>query len=186
MKKHNAGRPVVLAVAGPIGSGKTTLSRALAKEFDCKHASFGEHFRQLALESGENPGNRRLLQRLGQQYVSLSPDRLCRELLRRADWRPGDESLVVDGVRHIEVLNVLRQIVAPLRLFLVYVRRDQMRAASASTRVGKRTLALFDAHSTETQNNALCSSADIIVSGDSDINAIVNSVLQSLGGIATP
>jgi hypothetical protein len=71
-------------------------------------------------------------------------------------------------------------------VFLVYVRRDQMRAASASTRVGKRSLALFDKHSTETQNDALRSSADVIVSGDSDVNAAVSSVVHSLGGIATP
>ena len=105
---------------------------------------------------------------------------------QKADWQPGDESLIVDGVRHIEVLNALRQVVAPLRVFLIYVRRDQMRAASASMRVGKRSLELFDTHSTETQNDALRSSADIIVSGDSQVNAIVNSVLQTLGGIATP
>ena len=185
VKKRDANGPVVVALAGPIGSGKTTLSRALAKEFDCKRASFGDHFRQLAVESGQNPGNRRLLQRLGEKYVGLSPDRLCRELLRKADWQPGDESLIVDGVRHIEILIALRQVVAPMRLFLVYVRRDQMRAASASTRVGSRSLALFDAHSTETQNDALRSSADVIVSGDSDINAAVSSVLHSLGGIAT-
>ncbi len=186
VKKRAAANPVVIAVSGPIGSGKTTLSRALAKQLDCKHTSSGDYFRQLALESGQNPGDRRLLQHLGEQQVGLSPDHLCRELLRKANWRPGDESLIIDGIRHIEVLDVLRQVVAPLRIFLVYVQRDRMRSHSVSARIGKRSLALFDAHSTEIQTDALRSSADIIVSGDNEVTSVVERVLQSIGGITKP
>ena len=186
VKKSTIANPVVIAVAGPIGSGKTTISRALSKQLDCKHISFGDYFRQLAIESGQDPTDRRLLQRLGARYVRLSPERLCRDVLRNAKWRPKDGSLVIDGVRHKEVLEALRASVAPLRVSLVYIERDLARSTSALAQVGMENLALFDAHSTELQNDALRSAADVVVSGDDDVVGVLKSVLQAAGAETKP
>ena len=181
MKKRALANPVVVAIAGPIGSGKTTISRALAKQLECKHISFGDYFRQLAKESGRDPTDRQLLQHLGARYVSLSPERLCRDLLRNANWSPKEGSLVIDGVRHKEILEALRKSVAPLPISLVYIRRDRVRSNSAAAQLGVENLALFDTHSTELQNDALRSAADVVVSGDDDVLGVLKSILRSTG-----
>ena len=180
LKRNKIDKPVVVAFAGPIGSGKTTISRALAKKMHSKHAGFGDHFRAMASRLGLEPSDRVLLQRLGEEQVRLSPDNVCRELLSSNDWKPGDGTIVVDGVRHLEVLKALKNIVAPLPVFLVYVQRNKIRSAQLSTKVGKRNMELFDAHSTELQNDILRSSADIIVSAEDDPALVVDRLVRQL------
>ncbi|WP_456474518.1 (d)CMP kinase [Candidatus Pyrohabitans sp.] len=43
---------MIVTVSGPIGSGKTTVARALASRFNLRHVSAGEVFRALAKERG--------------------------------------------------------------------------------------------------------------------------------------
>ncbi len=43
---------MIVTIGGPIGSGKTTIAKALAEKFDLKHVSAGEVFRELAKEKG--------------------------------------------------------------------------------------------------------------------------------------
>jgi adenylate kinase family enzyme len=180
LKKNKPDKPVVIAFAGPIGSGKTTISKALAKKIHSKHAGFGDYFRTMASRLGLDPSDRLQLQRLGEEQVRLSPDNVCRELLSSNDWRPSDASIVVDGVRHLEVLEALKGVVAPLPVFLVYVQRDKVRSTQLSNKVGKNNMELFEAHSTELQSNILRSSADIIVSAEDDPARVVNRVVRQL------
>jgi adenylate kinase family enzyme len=186
VKKSQVDKPVVIAIAGPIGSGKTTISRVLAKRLHCKHASFGDYFRKTAARLGHNPTDRALLQRLGEEQVRLSPDNVCRELLVGSDWRPSDGTIVIDGVRHLEILGALKRAVAPLSVFLVYVQRDKIRATLLSTQVGKHNMELFDTHSTELQNDVLRSSANAVVSAGDDPTEIVGRIVRQLEESRTP
>ncbi len=43
---------MIVTVGGPIGSGKTTITKALAEKFDLEHISAGEVFRGMAEERG--------------------------------------------------------------------------------------------------------------------------------------
>lgn len=43
---------MIVTVGGPIGSGKTTIAKALAEKFKLKHISAGEVFRGMAEEKG--------------------------------------------------------------------------------------------------------------------------------------
>ncbi len=43
---------MIITVGGPIGSGKTTVSKAIAEKFDFVHISAGEIFREMAEERG--------------------------------------------------------------------------------------------------------------------------------------
>jgi shikimate kinase len=180
VKKNKIDKPIVIAFAGPIGSGKTTISRALAKKLHSKHASFGDHFRAMASRLGHNPSERAVLQRLGEEQVGLSPESVCRELLNAYEWKPTDGTIVIDGVRHLEILSALTNAVAPLDVFLVYVQRDNMRSTLLSTKVGKQNMELFDAHSTELQNNILRSAADIVVSAEHEPALIIDRVARQL------
>lgn len=178
VKKNRIEKPVAIAFAGPIGSGKTTISKALARKLHSKHASFGDHFRAMATRLGHNASDRALLQRLGEEQVRLSPDNVCKELLNA--WKPSDGTIVIDGVRHLEILKALKNVVAPLAVFLVYVQRDKIRSTQLSNKVGKNSMELFEAHSTELQNNILRSSADLIVSAEDDPTRVVDRLLRLL------
>jgi adenylate kinase family enzyme len=186
VKKSQVDKPVVIAFAGPIGSGKTTISRALAKRLHCKLASFGDYFRKTAARLGHDPADRTSLQRLGEEQVRLSPDNVCRELLISSDWRPSDGTIVIDGVRHVEILVALKRAIAPLSIFLVYVQRDKIRATLLSTQVGKHNMELFDAHTTELQNDVLRSSADAVVCAADDPTAIVGRIVRQLEELRKP
>ncbi len=43
---------MIITISGPIGSGKTTVARAIATRFNLRHISAGEVFRALAKERG--------------------------------------------------------------------------------------------------------------------------------------
>ncbi len=43
---------MIITIGGPIGSGKTTVARALASKFGLRHISAGQVFRQMARERG--------------------------------------------------------------------------------------------------------------------------------------
>jgi cytidylate kinase len=43
---------MIITIGGPIGSGKTTVAKALAKKFGLRHISAGQVFREMAEERG--------------------------------------------------------------------------------------------------------------------------------------
>ena len=60
----------VIAIAGGIGSGKSTIARALADYFKCPIASFGDYVRGVAELRGRE-ANRRELQEIGEQLLPI-------------------------------------------------------------------------------------------------------------------
>src|SRR5262249_10188002 len=112
--------PIVLALSGKIGSGKTTLSQELADALGWRRASFGEYVRAYAKSQGLDEKSRDVLQAVGQSLVEKDVVDFCRSVLAHFGWTSG-EPLVIDGVRHAAVVDALRQIVAPLDLRVVFV-----------------------------------------------------------------
>jgi dephospho-CoA kinase len=142
----------VLAFAGRMGSGKTTLTTALAKALGCKRASFGDYVRHVVKERGLEQ-TRENLQKIGTEL--LDQDRLgfCSEVLHYAGWTPG-EPLIIDGLRHAETIDLIRQLVSPLSLRIVYLEiDDDIRLGRLGARgEGEReALALAESHSSEQQ-----------------------------------
>ncbi|MCL7451691.1 MAG: AAA family ATPase, partial [Anaerolineae bacterium] len=110
----------VLAFSGSIGSGKTTITEAVAKSLGWKLASFGRVVRKEARQRGLDPESRETLQLLGSELIEEGWEGFCQAVLVDAGWKQG-EGLLVDGIRHIEALEMLRILVQPLRLFLIHV-----------------------------------------------------------------
>jgi transcriptional regulator with XRE-family HTH domain/dephospho-CoA kinase len=159
--------PLVLAFSGRMGSGKSTLSQHVATALDWKLASFGDYIRAVAQREGLEE-SREVLQDLGASLVK-NPVEFCRAMLARYGWQSG-EPLVIDGVRHKEVLEALRQIVAPLEVRVVFLDvGDQLRHQRLIERehVDPQRIGQIEAHSTEKQvSRILPEMADLKVSGD--------------------
>ncbi len=75
---------MILAIAGPIGAGKTTVARGLAARLGYRYISGGEVFRALARERGVSVTD---INRLAEQNPELDRevDRRQRELARAGD-----------------------------------------------------------------------------------------------------
>jgi dephospho-CoA kinase len=155
---------LVIAFSGRISSGKTSLARAVAVRGHAKYASFGEYIREVAAFIGRDAEDRKTLQEVG-AFLASHPESLCKKTLESAAYQPGSP-LVVDGIRHVEVLNTLRSQVQPSELVLVHVMApdSSVRRRLREGRNINDNIKVLEQHSTEEQvNNALPLVADLIV-----------------------
>jgi dephospho-CoA kinase len=161
-------RPVVVAFCGGVGSGKTKLSKEVASELRCRYVGFGDWVRSVAL-GRRLPVAREALQELGASLIAeLGLDGFCRSALAHGGWACG-ESVVIDGVRHLEILETLRRLVAPSRVNLVFVQVDwktQEERLRQRGSVEPDLLSETESHPTEVQvASILAGAADLVVDG---------------------
>ena len=111
--------PAVLAIAGPIGSGKTTTAALLARQLGWPRHGYGDTIRAIAAARGLTPG-RGTLQQLGAELAGTGWDTFTRLVLGHARWAPG-QPLILDGLRHLPAATALRQVIAPLPGIIIYL-----------------------------------------------------------------
>jgi len=104
----------VIGIAGHARSGKSTLARALADRAGGTVVGFGDLVRQSALARGEDPSDRRTLVATGQEWAQRDPAGLCAAALSSVG--EGCEVLILDGIRHITVLDELERVLTALHL----------------------------------------------------------------------
>jgi len=173
--------PLVLGFAGRIKSGKTTISQAVAESLQWPRASFGEYVRSIAESRGLDPKSREQLQDLGESLIAESWPRFCQRVLDASGWKPGNP-VVVDGIRHVEAIDHVTAIVAPLPFRLVYVRvPPQVQAARLLESDAARNLAAVESHSTETDvKDELPKRANLVVEGREQLDQIVAEIRHRL------
>ena len=97
-----------IVICGRIGSGKSTVSAMLASDLSIQVVSFGDYIRQMA-QRGGRPDTRSALQNLGDcLYEQLGASGLLQGTLEMASI-DSDETVIFDGVRHIDVLSEIRR-----------------------------------------------------------------------------
>jgi dephospho-CoA kinase len=171
-------KPIVVGLAGPIASGKTTIGRELADSLGVSFGSFGRVVRMVAQNKGVSE-SRENLQRLGQQLVDQDPVQLCRDVLDDAGWRRGT-SVVIEGVRHQSIVDALRQLVRPVPFRLVYVDVD-LRTELARTSLSDAVMKRYREDPTEIQLPNLRKIADLCVTGTSPVNQAVSKIRKAFG-----
>lgn len=110
----------IVCFSGKIGSGKSSVSRAIAQQLGCQRASFGEYVRQLLSDSGGDPNSRADLQDFGQSLVNNDARGFCEGLLSEVNYQAGDD-LVIDGIRHVDIYNILTTILVPAKIILIHL-----------------------------------------------------------------
>ena len=160
-------KPTILAFAGKIGSGKSTISRLVAQKLRWKHASFGDYVRTVAQHRNLEE-TREILQNLGSSLIREGWEQFSNAVLEQVQFKPG-ECLVLDGIRHIEALSTIRKLAYPSTVFLIYI---QLKPSQRQKRldikgiVGEREIKLIEEHPTEKQvQTVLPRVADLLIDG---------------------
>ena len=141
---------LVVAFAGRIGAGKSSVSAAFAEDRGWKFASFGAFVRKTATGRGVDH-SRESLQAVGAELEANDPALFCRAVLDDAGWR-ADELFVVEGIRHVRILDTLKSLVAPQTVFLVYLEApEELRRTRLQERGAQEAqhLERAETHSTE-------------------------------------
>lgn len=173
---------VVLALSGPIKSGKSTLAVALGRSLGWRVAGFGNTVRSEARRRGIAE-SREALQALGEELVGGDSVEFCKATLAQAEWTAG-AGVVIDGVRHRAALDALRLLVQPASLVLVFVNvADSTRLTrAAQSGISAEALRAMDRHSTEVQvRTVLRSAADLELDAELAVEDLVRTVRARLG-----
>lgn len=176
-------KSIIIGFSGKIGSGKTTLSAAVAKALNWPCASFGDYVREVARRQGIET-SRKMLQEIGALLVE-NPDEFCLSLLEQYGWKPG-QHLIVDGIRHAKIIYALRKVTEPSRVFLIFVEVDEKvrkKRLLNHKDIGKQRDPELESHVTETDvKTALPTMADLLVDGTRPVPDLVNQILAWIRG----
>lgn len=158
---------VVVCVAGPLSSGKTTTAAALRRRNNAELVSFGDYVRAVAADRGR-PASRTVWQQLGDELIDdLGWRELCRRVLEQADLTEPGRMLVVDGVRHVQALEHLEVLLHPRPVLLVFLNPSprQRSAMLEADNISSSQAHGFDSHDTEQQvrDGALAAAAGLTV-----------------------
>lgn len=171
-------KSIILAFAGSVASGKSTISTAVATVLGWPRVSFGDYVRSEARHRGLGE-SREVLQNLGVSLIEEGWEPFCRAVLAQTIWCPG-QSLVIDGIRHAEAVRTLQRLVAPSKLLLVFivtnesVRKDRLHERNV---IDHNELQQIESHSTESQVRiALPEMADLTMDGTKPIEDLLQKI----------
>lgn len=142
-----------LGFAGRIASGKSTVSGRVAERLGVLRVSFRHYLETVAARRGISDVTREVLQDLGEEEIRAHGFKdFCLAVLNQAHWHPG-QAVVIDGIRHVEAANALREIVAPAEFHLIYINIDPetQRERLPRSMPHRKPLQELERHSTEVQ-----------------------------------
>jgi dephospho-CoA kinase len=171
--------PCVIALSSRIGAGKSTIARAVSGRLGWPRVSFGDYVRKAARNQWVQE-SRATLQEVGESLVKQDATGFAGAVLSKVNFKSG---AVVDGVRHMEILHALQNLVAPLPVHLIYVETDEQARIQRLTERGMTAdeIKAADSHSTEVQvRGALRENAALRVRGDGDTSGTVDIILEWL------
>lgn len=162
-----------LYLAGPAGSGKSTVAQVLVARHGFRRIALGDLPRALAESRGLRP-ERAVLQALGDEIRGTEPGRLAMLALARLE---GTERAVVDGVRLSAEAEVLRA----AGFAGVWVSTPYLLRRRRLDERGERWLRGEGRHQTEAQVPFLRTDFELDGSGDlSALAAAVGSLVSAL------
>jgi hypothetical protein len=152
----------------------------VAERLNAPRVSFGGYLRKLATSKGLDV-TREVLQDLGDELIRKDVRAFCREVLQEQPWRPG-VPLIIDGVRHLEVLSAIKEILAPAAGYLIFIKIDHQTQASRLLRDDLRhekSLEDLEKHPTERQvRSVLPDKASLVLDGTRPPEELTDKVID--------
>ncbi len=144
---------MVITLSGAIGSRRSKLADALQERLQWPKVKFSDYIKDLIEGDGGEREDRILLQSYGQRLVQSQRQQFVEAVLARAPGWRDEGKLIVDGLRHVEVLLQLRDAVRPARLIYVNVNANPLeRETGAKERgIAEQNLYRYDRDLTEAQ-----------------------------------
>lgn len=177
----------VVGFSGKRGSGKSTISRQVSEALGWPRAGFGDYVRAEANRRGLDH-KIETLQTVGESLIDTGPETFCRAVLLEARWEP-NTSLIIDGIRHVEIVVALRKIMVPADFRLVHITVEEpLREARLIGRdsIDGESIRRYDRHSTEAQvATALPELADLVLDGSDEESALVGRIVRWVGRISS-
>jgi dephospho-CoA kinase len=171
-----------LAFSGSIGSGKTSVSKLIASALGYGWNGFGSTVKRIAAERSI-PIKREALQFLGADLIAKAPEAFCTRVVDEAR-QAKDTPVVIDGLRHAHIRDLLRGLSAPRKLLCIYVDvADDIRFKRLAERDGLSALEIqtIEGHSTEIEvNKDVRRFADFVVANNNELPQTVHAILAWL------
>lgn len=173
---------LLLCFSGQIGSGKSSVSEAVAEALGWRRTGFGDYLRCEIARSGGDPDDRQALQDLGQARVDQDAATFCRDVLAAAGFQPGD-NFVIDGIRHVSIFEHLAQVSAPSEAKLLFLDAGEgTRNSRVQTRPDASDFQRAAGHRVEAElRHALPGRADANVDADQALERVVADCLACVG-----
>jgi dephospho-CoA kinase len=163
---------MIICLAGPRASGKSTTAGSLAALLGWGHFSFGDYVREIARQRGYDPRELRVLQNLGIELINQGWDVFCKNMLEFNKYSKTG-SFIIDGIRHVEALNTISTITETKVILEVLEKRVKNR--------NRGEYKGSELHEIEKQiKNEVKDSADIIIATDNTPESIAKQIIQEL------
>lgn len=165
---------LLVCFSGQIGSGKSSVSAAVAAALGWRRTGFGDYLRGEIARLGGDPNDRKALQDVGQKRVEDDPAAFCRDVLAAAGFQPGDD-FVIDGIRHVAIFEILAAVGKPSEARLLFLGAPETtRNVRVQSREDGQDFARASTHRVETElQDALPQRADALVDADQSFDRVV-------------
>lgn len=171
---------LAIAIAGRMGTGKTTLATALSDHLGWPRASFGDYVRSEVARLGM-PLSRHNLQTVGTELLTADVAQFCHAVLATSGWTSG-QGLIIDGLRHSETIEPISTFIHPLPLKVVLIKvQEEIRRQRLAHKGEVNELAVreADSHSSEKQVATIFDElADLILDGTQQPKAVFEDVVR--------
>lgn len=165
---------LLLCFSGQIGSGKSSVSTAVAAALGWHQTGFGDYLRSEITRMGGDPNDRAVLQELGQNRVDDDPSGFCRDVLAAGGFRPGD-NFVIDGVRHVTIFELLAEVSLSTRARLLFLgAHETTRIERVGARGDAKDFVRASTHRVEAElRDTLPRRAHGIVNADQSLDGVI-------------
>jgi hypothetical protein len=176
---------VVIVLSGAIGSRRSELAEKLQQRLHWPRVKFSDYIKQRIEAEGDSPNDRLLQQQYGQRLVQNHLRTFVEGVLAMApNWQADGGNLIVDGLRHVEVLLVMKELLADdFDIFYVHVKPDPLQRESGARERGinEQDMYRYDRALSEAQmNRILPAYADLEVDASLGIGLAIQDIEQHL------
>lgn len=174
---------LLLCFSGKIGSGKSSVSTAVAEALGWRRTGFGDYLRAEIARRRGDADDRKALQDLGQARVDDDAVSFCGDVLAAGGFNAGD-NFVIDGIRHVSIFDILTQVSKPTEAKLLFLGAAELtRKARVQPRSDADDFTRASAHRVEAElGDALPAHADGVVDSDQSIDRVVADCLELVRG----